>query len=144
MIGLFLLALIIAGALCAIQGLTIRKRLKKSIYWKSIPKGTIFYGYSFPVALVFISEKLWGKPSFTILSILAVILFIYLVIALNNDLKTKRLGETQEVLPNDVRKDVVTFCALTPFITAYAFLLLYIVIDSLIGIEEQLKNRGKK
>ena len=144
MVGLFYLVLIVAGACGAIQGLTIRKRIKKSVYWKSIPRGTIFYGYSFPVVIVLISDKLWGKPSFTILSILAILLFVYLVIALNNDLKTKRLGETQEVLPDDVRKDVITFCALTPVITTYAFLVIYIVIDSMIGISEYFKKRGKK
>lgn len=144
MTGIILLVLIIAGVYCAVKGLEVRKRLKQTEYWKKIPKGTIFYGYCFPAALVLLSEKLWGKISFTLLSIVVIFVFICLVSGLNNELKTKPLRGTKVMLPDDVRKDVVFFCAVTPLITAFIFLLLIIIMDALSDLEASTKRRNKK
>ena len=142
--GLIYMALFIALVLCCMYGLTIRKSLKKSPYWKMIPKGTIAYGYSFPLALVFISEKLWGKASFTILSIFVIFIFICLVSGLNTELKTKPLRGTQEMLPDDIRRNVITFCAITPLISASIFLLVLLIINILAEISDYAKKRGRK
>ena len=142
--GLIYIAFFIVLVLCCMHGLTIRKSLKKSPYWKMIPQGTIAYGYSFPLALIFISEKLWGKVSFTILSIFAVFLFICLVSGLNNELKTKPLRGAQEMLPDDIRKNVITFCAITPLISASIVLLIILIVNMLTEISDYAKKRGKK
>lgn len=142
--GLIYIAFLIVLFLCCMHGLAIRKSLKKSPYWKMIPKGTIAYGYSFPLALILISEKLWGKASFTILSVFAVFLFICFVSGLNNELKTKPLRGTQEMLPDDIRKNVITFCAITPLISASIVLLIILIVNMLTEISDYAKKRGKK
>lgn len=142
--GLIYMALFIVLVLCCMHGLTIRKNLKKSPYWKMIPKGTIAYGYSFPLALILISEKLWGKVSFTILSIAAIFLFICLVSGLNNELKTKPLRGTQEMLPDDIRKNVITFCAITPLISASILLIVILIVNALTEMSDYAKKKDRK
>lgn len=142
--GIIYMLIFIALVFCCMHGLTIRKSLKKSPYWKMIPKGTIVYGYSFPLALILISEKLWGKASFTILSIFAVFLFICLVSGLNNELKTKPLRGTQEMLPDDIRKNVITFCIMTPLISASILLVVILIVNALTEMSDYAKKKGKK
>lgn len=126
------------------QGWHLRKELAKTVYWKSLPKGVAMFGYCLPV-LVFLILNL-EKIGFLrfLLSILLVVLFIYSVIEENSNFKKKPLEGFPSIMPDDMRKKVTTFHALTPLLTIFVLVFIGVVIDSLFNISDYIKGSRKK
>lgn len=126
-----------------VYGLKLRDELKKTEYWKKLPPGTAIFGYCLPVLLfILLSIERLGfiRIVFCILLLLA---FIRCVANENNTLKRKPLEGYSFILPDDMRKKVVLFYALTPLLTIFVLFLIGIILDMIFGISDYLKRQEK-
>ena len=124
-------------------GWKARHELKQTVYWKKLPGGTAIFGYSLPIILLIIGNDELGFIQILI-SILLVVFFIYCLIQLNKNLKEKPLEGFSTVLPDDIRKKVVFFNAMTPLMTVFVFMIIYMVYTAITETVEYAKGKDKK
>lgn len=126
-----------------VYGLDLRGELKKTEYWEKLPSGTPMFGYCLPVLLfILLNIERIGFVR-VVLCILLVLGFIWCVSEENNTLKTKPLEGYSSVLPDDMRKKVVLFYALTPLLTILVLFLIGIILDTIFGISDYMKRQEK-
>lgn len=141
--GFVYIVLIILFFVVTCYGWELRKELKKKDYWKSLPKGTVVYGYCLPILLwIILSSEHIGFIRITV-SILLVIVFIVCVAGVSNNLKEKPLEGCANLLPEEERKKVVTFYALTPLLTILVIFFVGIILDSFFKLCDYMKRQGK-
>ena len=126
-----------------IYGWKVRHELKQTVYWKKLPGGTAVFGYSLPIIMLIIGIDELGFIQILI-SILLVVFFIYCVVKLNKNLKEKPLEGFSTVLPDDIRKKVVFFNAMTPLMTVFVLMIIYMVYTAITETVEYAKGRDKK
>ena len=125
-------------------GWQVRQDLKKTEYWGKLTSGTAIFGYCLPVLLFILLSKEHVGFIRIALCILLVVIFIWCVVRANNNLKVKPLEGYSTVLPDSVRKKVVSFYALTPFLTIFVLAYIGIILDFTFWLMDYFKNLGKK
>lgn len=122
----------------------IRGELKQTEYWEKLPSGTAILGYCLPVLILILGNE--EHPGFIriFLGILLVFLFICSVAGINSSLKEKPLEGYSSVLPDDARKKIVLFYALTPIIAISVLAFIAIILDFIFGVMDYMKRKTKK
>lgn len=141
--GFVYIVLIVLFFFATWYGWDLRKKLKKTDYWKSLPSGTAVYGYCLPVLLFILLGSEHVGFLRTMAGIFLVIVFILCVAGVSNNLKEKPLEGCASLLPEDARKKVVTFYALTPFISISVFICIGLILDFVFGMCDYMKRRGR-
>lgn len=95
----------------------LRGELKKSGYWRELPKTAEVFGICLPVILFIIWSD--GKISFLkiILSVLAVSFFICMVAGQSVKLRRHPLKDSRQMIPDEIRRKAIIFYALSPFLS---------------------------
>lgn len=143
MAGIIIIVLLFSYIGIAIYGWQLRDELKKTEYWEKLPSGTAIYGYILPVILFILLSKEHVGIIRILLCIFLVIVFSCCVAGLNNSLKATPLEGYSVVLPDDVRKKVVLFNALTPLMTILVIVVILQILDLIFGIIDFMKRQGK-
>ena len=141
--GIIALILMFCYIGITLYGYQLRKELSKTVYWKSLPKGVAVFGYSLPILIFLIlnSEKIGFFRIF--LSILLAGVFLYSVIKQNNMLRKKTLKGFPSVMPDEVRRKVTTFHALTPLLTIFVLFYIGIILSFIFGVSDYMKGSRK-
>lgn len=141
--GLIAIVLMFSYIGVTLYGWELRGQLKKTEYWEKLPSETAVFGYLLPVILFILLSKEHVGAVRVILCILLVIVFICCVIGVNNDLKEKPLDGYSAVLPDDIRKKVVLFNALTPLLTIFVLAFIMSMLNMIFGISDYIKGQRK-
>lgn len=145
MIGtLICIILVTLYILITLYAWQIRGELKQTDYWNKLPSGTAILGYCLPVIILILGNE--EHPGFIriFIGILLVFLFICSVAGINSSLKQKPLEGYSSVLPDDVRKKIVLFYALTPIISISVLCFIAIILDFIFGMMDYKKRKPKK
>ncbi len=141
--GFVYIVLIFLYFLATWYGWELRKKLKKIDYWKKLPSGTAAYGYCLPVLLFILLGSEHVGFLRIMASILFVIVFILCVAGVSNNLKEKPLEGCTSLLQEEERKKVVTFYALTPFVSISVFIYIGLILDFVFGMSDYMKRQRK-
>lgn len=140
---MWILILTIGTIIAAFCGGVLRNELKKSEYWKELPKGAEVFGICLPIVLFIIWSD--GKVSWfrIVISIVLVIFFLAIVVGQNEELKEKPLKDSGQMLPDNIRKKAIIFYVLSPFLTIVVLFAVGAAISLFLNMIDTAKKRKK-
>lgn len=141
--GFITIILLLSYIGITIYGWELREQLKKTEYWEKLPSGTAVFGYLLPIILFILLSKEHVGAGRILLCILFIIAFVCCIIGVNNNLKEKPLSGCSAVLPDDIRKKVVVFNALTPLLTIFIVAFIMLMLNMIFGISDDIKRQRK-